>query len=75
MFLSDIRARMRSALIKFLGNPRLGGFNTVKKDSLITKEEEDNFVGTDNMNWLKFGNPPCCPFKTMHSSGCKYGTD
>lgn len=36
MFLSVVRARIRCALIKILGNPRLGGFNTVEKEPLIT---------------------------------------
>lgn len=39
MFLSVIRARMRYALMKFLDNPRLGGFNTVKKDSSFKKRK------------------------------------
>ena len=35
MFISVLIARIRCALIKFMGNTKLGGFN-VKKDSLIT---------------------------------------
>lgn len=36
MFISVLRARIRCALIKFAGNTKLGGFNIVKKDSLMT---------------------------------------
>lgn len=35
MFLGIIGARIRRALITFLGNPSLGGLNTSKKDSSL----------------------------------------
>ena len=36
MFISVLRTRIRCALIKFMGDTKLGGFNIVEKDSLIT---------------------------------------